>query len=309
MSAGAGYWVDAPSGEGDFPPMQIENAFDKLSFPSPPVDVNTERVLSKRPMSGPPPQAERSSAVAKVVGLGAAAAGISSSGASRKGLVDKFDAFRQGRSSILFGKFRTPMLILAVSSATLFGMGMALLALVPFFIIVGIVSRYLCLTSDIIKDMECVTTCTMLLIIITGNSVFGAIFAFSCMWISRWTHPSGGAERISYTIGDSLCMATGALLFPYIAAFTGYQILPAMLWFHIWRFSFFLLVTMPIFNKLAWGPDIACAIPGFPIAITQAFMLLAWFAVPLMGYFGITGWTLGTMLGYGPAVVGAPYLP
>jgi len=123
------------------------------------------------------------------------------------------------------------------------------------------------------------------------------------MWASRFLHPFGSAERISYLIGDSICMATGALLYPLIIAYTGNQILPAMVGFHIWRFGFYLLVMMPLFNKLPWGPDLACATTGFPLAITQAFMLLAWFAMPTLGAFGITGYTLGTVRGYGAELV------
>jgi len=295
MSGLGVYAIETPSDGVEFPDIQWEDSIDKIKLPEveweDPFITARELAEARAPMAEPPTTAVVESHEAPMYGH------------SGVGIWDKVKSLKEGRAQVLIGKFRTPMLILTLSAIVLFLFGLTFYALIPAFVIVGVVSRYLCLTSDIIKDMECVTTCTMLLVLITGSSVFGAIFAFLCLWITRWIHPAGGAERISYTIGDSLCMSSGALLFPHILAWQGNQILPAMFWFHIWRFSFFLIVTMPLFNKIAWGPDIACAIPGFPIAVTQAFMLLSWFGPGLLGHFGITGWTLGAVYGIGPEVV------
>jgi len=201
------------------------------------------------------------------------------------------------------GIFKKTIIVLAVAMIVSFILGFRVLGLVFGCYIVGLVSRYLCLTSDIIKDMECVTTCAMVLILVTGKAWLGALFAFSCMWISRYTHEHGKAERISYLIGDSICMATGALLYPYILQLTGNHLLPAMFWFHIWRFGFYFAVTMPIFNKVSYGPDIACGVTGFPIAVTQAFSLLAWFGPTLLASYGVSGYALGEVFGVAPTIV------
>jgi hypothetical protein len=200
------------------------------------------------------------------------------------------------------GKFKKTMVVLASAAIVSLILGRPLLALISICYIIGLLSRYLCLTSDIVKDAECVTTCAMILTIVINPAV-GAIFAFTCMWLSRFTHPNGKAERISYLIGDSICMATGALLYPFILAYTGNQLLPAMFWFHVWRFAFFFIAMMPMFNKVAWGPDIACGITGFPIAVTQAFSLIVWFGLPVLAIFEITGYSLGTVFGVGASVV------
>jgi len=185
------------------------------------------------------------------------------------------------------------VIILSVGGAVFLATGNKFLGAFCLLYLLGIISRILCTYSDAIKDVECVSSCGLLMCLVSSVWV-GSFFVFTGLWVSKWVSPWGKGEDLAYVLMDSVGMVIAMLFVPLLIKWMSFQIIPIMFWWYVIRFVAY-LIMIPFVKPATLVTSFFLTIVGFFIAITQAYIIFRLIGPFMLSSFGITGWSLGTM--------------